>query len=244
MLSLVGLAGYGSRRPDELSGGQQQRVALARALAPKPVAILLDEPFSALDAALRVELREEVRELLNAIGTTTVLVTHDQEEALSLADHVALMRNGRVVQDGTPIEVYTDPVDPEAAAFLGDSVELPCRILTADADTQRVECALGDICVNHTAVHRRNGNNVLVLRPEQLELTASEGTPASVAGASFFGHDGLARLRLSDGTPILVRLIGTSLPQVGSTVNVRLHDHFPALEASSNDSADPVQCLG
>jgi len=171
-------------------------------------------------------------------------VTHDQEEALSLADHVALMRSGRVVQDGTPIEVYTDPVDPEAAAFLGDSVELPCRVLAADAGVQRVECALGNVCVDHTAVHNRNGNNILVLRPEQLELTDSEGTPASVAGASFFGHDGLARLRLSDGTPILVRLIGTSLPPVGASVNVRLQDHFSTAKAANSERVGTAPYLG
>src|SRR5690625_5300123 len=143
MLSLVGLAGYGNRRPDELSGGQQQRVALARALAPEPAAVLLDEPFSALDAALRVELREEVRELLKKLGTTTVLVTHDQNEALSLADHVALMRDGKVIQTGTPFDVYADPVDPEAAAFLGESVELHCRVLTREGGFQWEVWVLG-----------------------------------------------------------------------------------------------------
>ncbi|HLR86743.1 MAG TPA: ABC transporter ATP-binding protein [Wenzhouxiangella sp.] len=244
MLSLVGLAGYGNRRPDELSGGQQQRVALARALAPEPAAVLLDEPFSALDAALRVELREEVRELLKKLGTTTVLVTHDQNEALSLADHVALMRDGKVIQTGTPFDVYADPVDPEAAAFLGESVELPCRVLTSEDGLQRVECALGDVCVNSSAVHRRNDRNVLVLRPEQLELTDSGGAPASVAGASFFGHDGLVRLRLHDGTPLLVRLGGTGMPPVGSNVKVRILDRLSSRRSDDRKSPDHLRLLG
>ncbi|MGB3410640.1 MAG: ABC transporter ATP-binding protein [Microthrixaceae bacterium] len=125
LLELVGLPGMGNRRPDELSGGQQQRVALARALAPRPTMILLDEPFSALDAGLRVEVREQVRDVLKSLGTTAVLVTHDQSEALSMADDVAIMRSGRVVQFGAPSEVYTHPSDAEIAGFLGDAVLVP-----------------------------------------------------------------------------------------------------------------------
>ncbi|MGB3302415.1 ABC transporter ATP-binding protein [Gordonia sp. (in: high G+C Gram-positive bacteria)] len=217
MLHLVGMAGYGNRSPDELSGGQQQRVALARALAPAPTVLLLDEPFSALDASLRVDLREEVRELLRSINATSVLVTHDQSEALSLADHVAMMRDGRVIACAPPNELYAKPVDPSAAAFLGDSVELPCTLvdLGSTDKTAIVDSPLGRLRVDRSAVF----GETLVLRPEQFTLTA-DGIPATVASTSFFGHDGLARLSLIDGTGIVARMEGRDLPAPGSTVRV------------------------
>ncbi|NLG46223.1 ABC transporter ATP-binding protein [Gordonia sp. (in: high G+C Gram-positive bacteria)] len=218
MLRLVGLPGYGDRRPAQLSGGQQQRVALARALAPAPSVILLDEPFSALDAALRVDLREEVRDLLRSIRTTAVLVTHDQNEALSLADNVALMRDGRVVQAGTPHDMYAHPADPEAAAFLGDSVQVACEVVATDdtAGTATVQCALGTLRVTRDAVH----DQTLVLRPEQIEI-ADSGVPARVAATRYFGHDGLVQLTLGDGTPLRLRIAGDHLPAVDADVKVR-----------------------
>ncbi|MBM7369082.1 ABC transporter ATP-binding protein [Gordonia hydrophobica] len=220
MLRLVGLPGYGDRRPAQLSGGQQQRVALARALAPAPSVVLLDEPFSALDAALRVELREEVRDLLRSIETTAVLVTHDQNEALSLADHVALMRDGLVVQSGTPQQVYDHPADPEAAAFLGDSVQVPCSVLLDDDAGHDgmlvVDSPLGSLRVPAASVH----DGTLVLRPEQLEI-AETGVPATVFATRFFGHDGLVQLRLDDGTPLRLRVAGTDLPALDASVLVR-----------------------
>lgn len=222
MLTLVGMAGYGNRRPDELSGGQQQRVALARALAPEPTVLLLDEPFSALDASLRVDLREEVRELLRSINATAVLVTHDQSEALSLADHIAMMRDGRVIAFASPTQLYAEPVDPEAAAFLGDSVEVPCTLIdepTREDETLLVDSPLGRIRVHRSAVF----DGTLVLRPEQLSLTA-DGVPATVTSTSFFGHDGLARLSLIDGTTIVARMDGADLPKPGSSVGITVVD--------------------
>ena len=124
LLELVGLAGLAKRRPHELSGGQQQRVALARALAPSPKLVLLDEPFDALDAGLRTQVRAEVRAVLRESGATALLVTHDQEEALSLADVVAVMRDGAIVQAADPQTLYRDPVDAQLAGFLGDAVLL------------------------------------------------------------------------------------------------------------------------
>jgi len=232
MLELVGLPELGDRRPDELSGGQQQRVAVARALAPGPAVLLLDEPFSALDAALRVSLREEVRDLLRSIDATAVLVTHDQAEALSLADQVAIMRDGTVIQTGSPATVYTQPVDPQAAAFLGDSVELPVRWRRgADPERIEVDCPLGTLQVAASAVHpapaaadEPGGSDGtparLVLRPEQL-LLADDGVPATVVTTSFFGRDGLVRVALGDGTRLLVRLDGRHMPDVGAGVRVR-----------------------
>lgn len=143
LLHMVGLDGYQRRRVDQLSGGQQQRVALARALAPSPGVILLDEPFSAIDAALRAELGLEVRALLRGLEITTVLVTHDQEEALSLADEVVVMRDGRIVQVGSPRSVYENPVDAATARFVGDAVVLEGTVISCDECEARVECVLG-----------------------------------------------------------------------------------------------------
>lgn len=234
LLELVGLAGYGSRLPSELSGGEQQRIALARALAPRPDAVLLDEPFSALDARLRIGLREEVRDLLARLGTTTVLVTHDQNEALSLADRVAVMRAGRVVQEGPPAEVYAAPIDLESAAFLGETVEINCRLLNEDDDCCCVDSILGTLQVRTTAVHPHAQGNVLLLRPEQLEI-GTTGTDARVVGVQFFGHQALVRLQLDDHTPVLVRLQGDCVPSVGALVRVRLREGrgFDATQAPS-----------
>lgn len=244
MLELVGLPDLGERRPDELSGGQQQRVALARALAPGPALLLLDEPFSALDAALRVGLREEVRELLRSIHATAVLVTHDQDEALSLADQVAIMRDGTVIQAGSPTSVYAQPADPETAAFLGDSVELSVRWRrSTDPDRVEVDCPLGTLRVAASAIHPAVGAPAddgpegaparLVLRPEQL-LLADRGAPGTVLTVSFFGRDGLVRVALADGTRLLVRLDGRDLPAVGEQVRVRA---APELETTPPMSA-------
>lgn len=226
LLELVGLRGYGKRTPAELSGGQQQRVALARALAPRPRLVLLDEPFSAIDTALRVGLREEVRDLLRDLGATAILVTHDQGEALSLAAHVAVMRDGRVVQAGTPDSLYCCPGDPETAAFLGDAVLLP-GILSFDPSCQKTmaECCLGRVSVATIA----NGSNAasgactVMLRPEQLEITEG-GTPACVVSTSYLGHTGMVRLRLGrDGTgpQIQVRTDSQLMPEAGRIVGVR-----------------------
>src|SRR5215212_7416523 len=128
LLGLVQLEGYGGRFPGQLSGGQRQRVALARALATEPKLLLLDEPFGALDAKVRIDLRRWLRDLHDSMGLTTVFVTHDQEEALALADRVAIMASGRIEQSGTPTEVYEDPQTPFVAGFLGETNRLPCVV--------------------------------------------------------------------------------------------------------------------
>ncbi|MBL8157648.1 MAG: ABC transporter ATP-binding protein, partial [Anaerolineae bacterium] len=138
LLDLVGMAPFADRMPAELSGGQQQRVALARALAPGPDLVLLDEPFSALDAGLRAELREDVRRVLHAAGATAVLVTHDQAEALSIAELVAVMDGGRIRQCAAPVELYRTPVDVAVAGFVGEAV-----VLAARQDRGTVTTALG-----------------------------------------------------------------------------------------------------
>jgi iron(III) transport system ATP-binding protein len=199
-LEAVGLSGLGQRMPDQLSGGQQQRVALARALAPSPDLILLDEPFSNLDAELRAAVREEVRDILRAAGATAVLVTHDQEEALSLADRVAVMANGHVVQAGSPEELYHRPATRWVAGFIGDAQFLP-----GEASGRRVATDLGDLPVNGQA----QGPVEVMLRPEAIRLAP---TPPGAAGnatvlsRAFFGHDQLFSIRLDTGRVLRARL--------------------------------------
>ena len=180
MLRLVGLADLGKRRPHQLSGGQQQRVALARALAVSPKLILLDEPFSNLDAKMRVETRQEVRRLLKKSGATGILVTHDQEEALALADRIAVMDGGRVVQVGTPDEIYRNPVSEFVANFIGRS-----NFLTGTATGMNVQTDFGNLPMTRAA----NGAVRLAVRPEQIMLIPDADGTATIVGREFRGHD-------------------------------------------------------
>ena len=188
MLELVGLSGMEGRRPHELSGGQQQRVALARALAPAPDVVLLDEPFSALDASLRTSLRAEVADLLRSTGTTAVLVTHDQDEALSVADLLAVMRDGRIVQHGAPDRLYRSPADLWVAGFLGDAVVLDGELTDArpgagtDPGVGTVRCALGTVPVDLPIVDPPDAGPVRVfLRPEQVWRNDVASAPSDAA---------------------------------------------------------------
>ncbi|MGA8850446.1 MAG: ABC transporter ATP-binding protein [Aeromicrobium sp.] len=204
-----------TRFPHELSGGQQQRVALARALAPGPDLVLLDEPFSSLDAGLRVETGEAVMRALRTLGATAVMVTHDQGEALALTDQVAIIRDGRVVQTATPTDLYRSPADVGVASFIGDVVHLPAYVSGGMAT-----CGLGDVTVGMDAPA---GHGVLLVRPENLRLVGvNEGTPAIVAEVRFFGHDALVRLVTDESLPLTVRVLGSDAPLVGSTVGVSL----------------------
>ena len=217
VLALVGLAGFEQRMPHELSGGQQQRVAVARALAPRPPLVLLDEPFSALDASLRVEVRADVREALWADNATAILVTHDQDEALSTADQVTVMRAGRTVQTGSPIDVYRKPADEWVAGFVGDAVLVRGMARGAAAETSLGPVTLADIPLS------ADGQTPVtaLIRPEQVLLgprdrAPSTAVPATVTRRVFHGHDELIMLRLADGTEALSRALdGTTPVEVG-----------------------------
>ena len=202
-LRLVGLDSFRERMPHELSGGQQQRVALARALAPEPDVILLDEPFSNLDVALRARIRAETREILDRAGATVIFVTHDQEEALSLADRVAVMWDGRIVQVGEPEELYCNPTSREVAEFVGSA-----NFLSAIVDDGHAECALGRFAVNGAA---KNGDLDLMFRPEDIALTVAPDGASRVVAATFYGHDSTVTIRLETGEHIQVRLLGAPL---------------------------------
>ena len=188
LLEMVGLAGLGDRYPHQLSGGQQQRVALARALAVRPAIVLLDEPFSSLDASLRASVRSDVQDVLRAGGITAVLVTHDQDEALSVADRVAVIRDGVIKQYGTPQELYDHPVDPAMARFLGNA-----NLVPATVDGDRVETPFGPMRLRADSANRTvSGPVVALVRPEQLAISTTvtgSGLRAVALRTQFHGHD-------------------------------------------------------
>lgn len=218
LLELIGLEGFGTRRPDELSGGQQQRVALARALAPRPEVVLLDEPFSALDASLRVSLRDQMAEVLRSAGTTAVLVTHDQEEAMAFADRVAIMRRGQIVQSGPGPELYHRPVDLWCARFLGEAVVLD-GIVDRDGSST-VSTVLGALAIDQTNGALDAGQCQVMIRPEQIVRSErTESTSARVRLVRFHGPFAEIHLAL-DGASIIARWPSTDLPSVGDELGL------------------------
>ncbi len=236
LLELVSLEpDFADRRPDQLSGGQQQRVSLARAVAPRPGLVLLDEPFSALDAGLRASTRAAVAEALAEQGVTTLLVTHDQSEALSFADQVGVMSAGRLTQIGPPRQVYEAPLDLATAAFVGDAVTLQGVLAGSVA-----ECALGSVPVQPAAAERA-GAGIVMLRPEQIEFTdapADSDDPAVlgvVEGVDYYGHDTMVTIRLDEprSSVISLRHTGTAAPTTGVKVGLRVRGPgrwFPAAD--------------
>ncbi|HET6829819.1 MAG TPA: ABC transporter ATP-binding protein [Solirubrobacterales bacterium] len=219
MLALVGLAGAARRPVHELSGGQQQRVAIARALAPSPKLILLDEPFSNLDAALRQQMRDEVRAIILHAGVTALFVTHDQEEALSISDRVAVIRDGRIVQLGTPEEIYSRPTDRWTAEFLGE-----VEVLDGEAEGSWAKCELGTVPVRDAA----EGPVAVMLRPEAIALDANgppDGRPsvvAEVVSRRYFGHDQLVEVELPSKARVRSRCLGLPAWHPGDRVRVWL----------------------
>ena len=215
MLALVGLADFGERMPYELSGGQQQRVALARALAPQPDILLLDEPFSNLDAALRTQVRAEVRSILRKAGTTTIFVTHDQEEALSLSDKVAVVFEGELHQVGSPFELYTRPDTREVASFIGEANFLKARAVGSTAKT-----VLGQVRL----LSPREGEIEVLIRPDMLHLLPTdEGTPATVLWREYYGHNQRIGLQLNDGTKLIARADSQIMYRVEQKIRVSVY---------------------
>ncbi len=226
LLDLVGLTGAGRRMPHELSGGQQQRVALARALAPQPALILLDEPFSNLDAGLRLTVRTEVRQILRREGATALFVTHDQEEALSIADLVGVMMNGRIVQVAPPAELYERPVSRAVASFVGEANFVP-----AEAHGMVAHSVIGPLPL---LAPQRGPVNVLI-RPEAIELIADEQAPHQIVERSYFGANVRFDVRLSDGTLLSARLAPWHDLSVGVRVQVHVRGPLVAFPASADD---------
>ena len=208
-LELVGLAGKEDRMPHELSGGEQQRVAIARALAPKPEVILLDEPFSNLDASLRSRVRTEIASILREAGTTAVFVTHDQEEALSMSDFVAVMRDGRVVQAARPADLYQHPADDWVAEFLGDA-----DFVEGVASRGAVATPVGVFPTDLEGPVR------VMIRPEAVSLHPDDSGNAVVRDRQYFGHDQLVTVDLVNGPTLRARLGPSPYLQPGDPVSV------------------------
>ncbi len=215
-LELVGLAHRADAYPHELSGGERQRVALARALATEPAVVLLDEPFASLDAGLRVALREEVVAILRRAGASALLVTHDQQEALSLADQVVIMRAGRVEQAGTPEDVYNRPANRWVAGFLGAAEVLPGTAADGVVDTE-----LGRLRTDRDA----GGAVEVMIRPEAVVVAAPQcagEVTGRVVERAFYGHDQLLTLELGSGRRLRSRVGGAAPWQPGDDVQVRV----------------------
>jgi iron(III) transport system ATP-binding protein len=224
-LRLVGLVELSRRMPYELSGGQQQRVALARALAPQPQLVLLDEPFSNLDTGLRTQVRAEVRQILRQAQATAIFVTHDQEEALSLADEVAVMLEGRIVQTDTPQKLYRRPISKEVAIFLGGANFLP-----GQAGGGQVTCELGQLPTS--SIH--TGPVEVMLRPEDLITIPSPTGFAEIIERDYFGHDQLLKLRLPSGIQLQSRLLGSEGDfYPGQRIDLKVRDNVVAFPTSS-----------
>ena len=240
LLDAVGLAGLAGRYPHQLSGGQQQRVALARAMAIRPEVVLLDEPFASLDANMRASVRADVQRLLREAGTTAVLVTHDQDEALSIADRVAVLRDGKIAQCAAPQDLYVHPVDADLARFIGDANLIegklagaadPAGPAGAEVDTVLVDTVFGRLPVAPGRRAAAPGAVTVLIRPEQLELQPpGSGGPGSLSGEvvsyGYHGHDAVVRVRPEhdSGTPvIMVRTVGGPQLAPGSPVTVRAH---------------------
>lgn len=217
LVAIVGLTGLEHRYPHQLSGGQQQRVALARALAISPRLVLLDEPFSSLDASLRVSLRRDVARVLAETATPAIIVTHDQDEALSLADRIAILDGGRILADGTPSELYRAPANAAAARFLGDA-----NLLSATITAGIARCALMDVALRNPSLVP-DGPATLLVRPEQLCVTtdpAHPGVVGTIGAVDFYGHDSLAQITLPDGTFLTARFTGIQELRTGDGVRV------------------------
>jgi len=201
-LELVGLGGHGDRYPHQLSGGQQQRVALARALAVRPQVLLLDEPLSALDAKVRVQLRDEIRRIQTEVGITTLFVTHDQEEALVVADRVGVMQAGRLVQVGEPREIYSRPATPFVADFIGTTNALGAEAADGVAHLlgQRVPLLPGS----------PTGSVFVLIRPESITLRPAPDGPGTVVTTGFMGATSRVTVQLPDGTLVRVQQAGAA----------------------------------
>jgi spermidine/putrescine transport system ATP-binding protein len=232
MLALVKMTGLDARRPAALSGGQQQRVALARALANHPKVLLLDEPLSALDLKLRQEMRTELKSLQKRTGITFVFVTHDQDEALTMSDRIAVMNKGRILQIGAPREIYDHPAERFVANFIGDTNFLAAEIVSATNGTAAVRLASGaTVSASLPSRAATAGRVTLVVRPEHTRLTAAAGAPLAgrLDNVVYFGTDTHYHVTLPDGVEFIVRMQNTrdrkAEFEAGQTVGIDIGDN-------------------
>lgn len=229
MLELVNLGSLGTRHPHELSGGQQQRVALARALAPEPQLLLLDEPFSNLDGELRRRLSHEVRDILKARGTSAILVTHDQEEAFAVSDHVGVFREGRLEQWDTPHNLYHEPATPYVASFVGQGYFIRGQML----DSESVQTELGVLRGNRAYPGVSGAPMDVLLRPDDIVYAPESALKARVTSKTFQGAATLYRLQLPTGTQLEALFASHADLRAGEDVGIAVSaEHlvlFPAV---------------
>jgi iron(III) transport system ATP-binding protein len=254
LIDAVGLGGLARRYPHQLSGGQQQRVALARALAIRPRIVLLDEPFASLDAGLRASVRADVRRLLREAGATALLVTHDQEEALSMADRVAVLRQGMIAQCDAPQEIYSRPVDADMARFIGDA-----NLIEGVLHEDRADTLLGKLPVEPTCRPTlRPGPVTVLVRPEQIELDmiagpsrrngAAERLDGRIVDYGYHGHGAVVRVQpeqAPDEPAILVRTLGGRRLPPGTKVALRARGRVLAWPRSGDQAVSvPADAAG
>jgi spermidine/putrescine transport system ATP-binding protein len=221
---LVRLTDLASRKPAQLSGGQQQRVALARALAKKPLVLLLDEPLAALDLKLRRGMQAELKRLQETTGITFVFVTHDQEEALSMGDRIAVFNSGKPVQIGTPEEIYEQPVNRFVADFIGESNFITAPV-SEKGGKQTIQLDGGDVITLPHAVEAVDGKVTIAIRPERILLNGAGPKLATgtITNIVYMGTDLRCTVKLQDGTDVAVRVpppFGVDLQQVGAQVTL------------------------
>jgi iron(III) transport system ATP-binding protein len=236
LLELVGLADLGRRYPHQLSGGQQQRVALARALAIEPEVVLLDEPFASLDAHMRASVREEVQRILRASATTTLLVTHDQDEALSLADRVAVLRDGTIAQYASPQELYARPLDDRLARFVGEA-----NLIVGVLDGAIVDTPLGKFpALWHGAPLQTPCAVSVLIRPEQIDLHPADsetGFAGRIVRTGYHGHDAVLHVQVDqpeNAEHLLVRTLGETRLSSGLAVKLDIRGPVLVWPASSS----------
>jgi iron(III) transport system ATP-binding protein len=239
LLNMIGLADRARSYPHQLSGGQQQRVALARALAIRPRLVLLDEPFASLDATLRASVRHEVSRILREAEATALLVTHDQDEALSMSDHVAVIREGAIAQLDTPRGLYANPVDADLARFVGE-----VNLIPGSFSGEQVTTDLGTLQLHPSTQHPSDAREATVLvRPEQILVTAADRTDDAVCEVvdhEFYGHDAIVRVRIArdpKGRVVVVRVRGGVDWTPGSLVHLQVDGPVLAWAATESQSA-------
>ena len=238
-IALVGLQGKADRYPHQLSGGQQQRVALARALAPRPTLVLLDEPLSNLDVQVRLTLRQEVRDILKATGTSAIFVTHDQEEAMAIADQVAVMRQGEIEQLGTPEQVYQNPASRFVAEFVTQANFLPARFVASRWETE-IGSFASAIALSSSEPYPadRPATGSLMIRQEDLHLEPAQPGQAVVSDRQFLGREYRYSLLLPSGARLYARTSTRTVIPIGSSVQLLVSDQ--ALQYFPDDAASAV----
>ncbi len=235
MLQRIDLSPLQNRYPHELSGGQQQRVALARALAPRPSLLLMDEPFSSLDAQLRVDLGQQIRALLKSQGATCLLVTHDQDDAFALSDQVGVMHEGRIRQWGTPYELYHEPADRFVSRFIGEGTFIKGKLLSSNS----ANTALG-IIEGRCRYPLATGTTVdILIRPDDVVMAEDSPIRGTVRRKAFRGAQTLYTMGLADGSEVLVQLPSHINVNTGETLPLQLQaDHLVAFEQQQDEASD------